>query len=242
MTNDEAKFLLNGYRPGGADARNPALGGALAQAKEDPALGAWLARSQAFDAAIAARVREVTPPPGLRESILAGAQISVAEARSRWRPSWLAIAAAVAVLFVVGGTLWLAPGRQSVRVPAGFADFALNDLHTPGHIGDPDSTTRHWLSTSTAALDSGAMPIDLARMQDQGCRSLRFQGRQVFEVCFARGGKEFHLYVLPRPGEGEVPVAQSTGRQDDAVAVWADARYVYAVATRAGAGVLKQLL
>ena len=47
MTNQEAKFTLSAYRANGQDAGDPAFAEALAQAKQDPALGAWLARAQA---------------------------------------------------------------------------------------------------------------------------------------------------------------------------------------------------
>ena len=71
MNNNEAKFILRAYRPSGRDAADPAFNSALAQAKSDPALGAWLVREQAFDALITKKLRAIVPPPDLREAILA---------------------------------------------------------------------------------------------------------------------------------------------------------------------------
>ena len=72
MTNEEAKFMLNGYRPNGADADNEAFAESLAQADRDPALRKWFDREQAFDRIVADKLRTVSAPEGLRESILAG--------------------------------------------------------------------------------------------------------------------------------------------------------------------------
>lgn len=49
---------------------------AKAQAKGDPALGAWFAREQAHDAAVAGKLRAVVPPAGRREAIVTGARMS----------------------------------------------------------------------------------------------------------------------------------------------------------------------
>ena len=102
MTNEEAKFMLQGYRPNGQDADNEAFAEALAQAERDPSLRAWFEREQAFDALIAGKLREVRAPDGLRESILAGTKLStqpVAAERTPawWRGAWgVALAAAAA--------------------------------------------------------------------------------------------------------------------------------------------------
>ena len=41
MSNTEAKFILGAYRANGSDADDATFGAALAQARSDPALGAW---------------------------------------------------------------------------------------------------------------------------------------------------------------------------------------------------------
>ena len=76
MNSTEAKFILQARRPDGADDAEPRFAEALEQARRDPALAAWLAREQAFDAAVAEKLRSTQPPAGLREAILAGAKVS----------------------------------------------------------------------------------------------------------------------------------------------------------------------
>lgn len=75
MNNEEAKFILQGYRPNGADAGDATFCAAVEQAKRDPALGEWFARQQSFDTAVGAKLAQVAPPSGLRAAILAGGKV-----------------------------------------------------------------------------------------------------------------------------------------------------------------------
>ena len=74
MNNEQAKFVLGARRPGERDAGDPVFAEALKQAAGDPRLRAWHEREQAFDVALADRLRTAQPPAGLREAILAGAR------------------------------------------------------------------------------------------------------------------------------------------------------------------------
>src|SRR5437868_8004817 len=107
MTNQEAKFILEAYRANGNDADQALFSEALRQARNDPALMAWFERARAHDAAIAGKLRQVAPPPGLREAILAGAKAS-ATRRSPWMKSlpWLAMAAGIMMVAAVGVAMW----------------------------------------------------------------------------------------------------------------------------------------
>ena len=113
MTNNEAKFVLGAYRPNGSDATDPAMAEAIKQSRDDPSLHAWFLREQAYDAAMATKLRGITPPAGLRDAIVAGVRAGesrVRPDRARWRrPLWLAMAATITVL--LGVTAWwrLAP-------------------------------------------------------------------------------------------------------------------------------------
>jgi hypothetical protein len=71
MDNEEAKFILQSFRPDGADAADPSFAEALALAAENRELGGWLAHERAADAAFAAALNDVEIPEDLRESILA---------------------------------------------------------------------------------------------------------------------------------------------------------------------------
>lgn len=245
MSNDEAKFLLSAYRPGGRDAADPALAVALEQAKRDPALGEWFARQQAHDRAVAAKLQEITPPAGLRDAILAGARAGDqrSTARSRWRaPMWLAAAAAVALLLSVGAWWRIAPVRG-----ASLEDFALNFVDrgfTLQKRGADVAALKTWLAEQHGPLPE-AIPAQFTQLRALGCRLLNYEGRDVSLVCFERDGKEFHVFVarrseLPSVEDNAAPRLIDRGKL--VAATWSDAQSHYVIVSDAGLAALKQLL
>lgn len=241
MNNNGAKFLLRAYRPGGRDAATPAFAEALGQAQRDPALGAWFAREQAFDLVVAEKLRTIAPPPGLREAILAGVSVSQASRDARRWPVWLAVAASVAML------LGLATWRLKTAAPMEpLTAFALHDARFEKHGGHGAATSEleHVLENPATRLAAG-LPVDFARLRTTGCRTLSFNGHEVVEVCFERGGSEFHIYVAQKADFPQLAAATAPrlARQDGwSAEQWADARHVYVVATSADPAALRALL
>jgi len=249
MNNTEAKFILNAYRPNGRDASDPAMAGALAQVKNDPALGAWFAREQAHGTAVAAKLREVAPPAGLRDAVLAGARASRGGAtgsrRAWWlRPQWLAAAAAGVAIFGAAA-VWL-PWRMAAAegnlVAFAATDTARHLLHR-GH-GSAQGELQTALGEPSRKLGAG-LPVDFAALRATGCRTLTVGGHDVLEVCFKRDGQWFHCYIGRR---ADFPaLAGSTGPQlaqrgNLAVASWADAAHVFVLASEAGLDAVQRLL
>ena len=62
MDNQEAKFILSAYRPGGQDASDPRFAEALEQARRDPVLERWFSESIAFDAAMTEKLGAIAVP------------------------------------------------------------------------------------------------------------------------------------------------------------------------------------
>jgi hypothetical protein len=244
MTIDEAKFILSAYRPNGSDAGVPAFGDALRMAASDPSLSAWFAQSRAHDAAVAGKLRQIAPPAGLREAILAGAHVSDSQRSHGPGLAWLAgLAAAAALAFVLFSMK--APARPETGAAA-FASFAINDMAYEKHggRGEPASALVAQLETKGARMP-GAEQIDFEKLRDTGCRTLNLAGHDVIEVCFSRDGATFHLYVTRRDG----PVGDSVARGPSfiteaagAAAVWSDSRFDYAIASAAGAEAIRRLL
>ena len=56
MTEQEARLILQSYRPGGEDKDDPQFAEALREAERNPELARWLAEEQAFDCAMAAQL------------------------------------------------------------------------------------------------------------------------------------------------------------------------------------------
>ncbi len=259
MTNDEAKFLLQGYRPNGQDAENPAFAEALAQAARDPALRAWLGREQAFDAVIAGKLRDVAPPAGLRESILAGTRLSTAtgqpavrSARVWWSGFRLATLAAAAVVTMAGLWFWGAGGgprvvslpSAEVLLSTAMADF--RGAHPMGHPhADALGAFGAWLEDENTRLSAGVMPAKLDELQDRGCRVIEVAGHALFEICFQRDGQWYHVYFAPRADFDPATVHEEPMFHEQGhfvAASWADEKYVYLVSSTSGIDSLRGLL
>ena len=245
MNNHEAKFILSAYRPNGSDAADPLFEDALKHAKQDPDLEAWLDREQAHDAMIVRKLAEMMPPAGLREAILAGAQAS-ASSRSSWRrPTLLAVAAAAALAIIASGVMWT---TRSSTFDHRLVDLALRDTAEAEHGGHgakvDDLQAR--LGRSDTRLTAGAV-LDPAVLREAGCRSVALGGRDVFEICFNRNGRWFHLYAVREPAGGDdlrdggVRIVQ---RAELSCATWSDRAtgYRYALVGNGGPDALKGLL
>jgi hypothetical protein len=241
MKSDEAKFILSAYRPDGSDSGNAAFADALKMAASDPMLGSWFERSRAHDAAVAGKLREIAPPAGLREAILAGAQVSGPRRGEGMGRAWIAGLAAAAVLAVV-----IVSMKQPVRPePSGsdFAGFAINDMLTAKHggAGEPAGALVAALQVSGSRMP-GPDGIAFDRLKETGCRTLSFAGHDVIEVCFARDGAMFHLYVSRQQGDAEARGPSFIAQAAGAAAVWSDRSFEYALASTAGTEALRRLL
>jgi len=71
MDKQRAQFILQSFRPDGADAQDPDFAEALALATEDRELGEWLAHERAQDAAFAHALADLEIPEDLRDAVLA---------------------------------------------------------------------------------------------------------------------------------------------------------------------------
>ena len=246
MNNVEAKFILQGYRPNGADAGDTTFSTALEQTRTDPALHDWFVREQAFDRAISAKLGRIQPPAGLREAILAGGRVTSSGAtQRRWwqQPVFMAAAASVAVLFALSLALW--PRTAGART--GLAEFALADaMHGEMHGGHGDDTAalQAILSAPASQLSKG-LPVDFEALHKAGCRTVSFAERPVLEVCFKRNGAWFHCYIARRADFPALAAALTpvlTDRNGASVASWADAAHLFVVVSKTGRAPLERLL
>ncbi len=243
MNNDEAKFILQGYRPDGADAGDEAFRTALEQVRHDPALRDWFAREQAFDAAVSAKLNEVPAPAGLREAILAGGRVSQADStQARWWRSPAVLAAAASIALVLGGAAALWP-KQAVA-STGLAGYVLTDAaHEENHMGGHGTETLEAMLSDPANRLSRGLPISFEVLRKGGCRTVIYEGREVLEVCFNRKGVWFHAYIGRRADFPDVAATPSfVDKEGLSVASWADQDLVYLVAGKAGRAAVEQLL
>jgi hypothetical protein len=249
MKNHEAKFILGAYRPDGRDASDPAFAEALAQAEHDPELRAWFEQHRKFDAACSAKLQSIAPPPGLREAILAGSRVSAAQPqpKRRWwsNPTWLAAAAAIAIVAGLGFGVHVSHPRPGGAEVAALALRDLEEAHE-NHVGHPPQVAEVQAQLANAPLPlASTLKLDLADLQKKNCRSITIAGRQMFEICFRHDGNWYHVYVGRRsdfaPGTLD-PKALLQVRDQYAATVWADANNVYALVTHAGPEALRRVI
>ena len=246
MNNEEAKFILQGYRPNGRDTTDATFCAALDQARLDAGLGQWFAVARAFDAAISAKFAEVQPPTGLREAILAGGRLTAPPAAvPRWWQSrgLLAAAAGVAVLLALSVGFWpkTAAAREALQ------DFAVADAkHSGTHGGEGADTDALQAMLSNPQVRLGRdLPVNFAALRKAGCRTVTFREREVLEVCFNRDGVWFHCYIAQRAdftalAASAAPVLSERGGAS--LAAWGDAAHYFVVVSKAGRAPLEKIL
>src|SRR6188472_4528014 len=100
MTKEEAKRILAAYRAGDQDRLDLHFAEALQKTEEDAELARWFAEEQEFDRAVAAQLKSVPVPFGLKTRILANMS-SRSGTRSRWVVALAAAGAAAAALFLL---------------------------------------------------------------------------------------------------------------------------------------------
>ena len=198
MDNREAKFILSAYRPSGQDANDPRFGEALGQARRDPILERWFRESVEFDAAVTEKLRSVSPPSDLRDSILAGGRLS---RPSRWRNElrrW-AIAAALIMTAIFGALV--AREKTKPRL-AEWQTAALSTISSlvDGRTKFDAQSSRAaelgaWLQANRAPA-ANHLPPRLETLPSLGCKTFSWNGNLVSVICFQRAdGGLIHLVI-----------------------------------------------
>jgi hypothetical protein len=241
MDNTEAKFILRAYRSNGADAADPAFAEALAQAAKDPALAKWLEDEQAFDRAITSKLQSAVPPLDLRNNILAGVKAS--QRLSRPWYGLRAVGLAASLMIGVGlAVLWprMTVAAETEKIAAWVSqDTARSHPDFEGNAWP--KPLRDIIYQSREPIASMKLPFTMEELRAAGCRCARFDEREIYEICFVRDGKVFHLYVISRGKHlpKQPRVFQKNGAY---AAVWADGRYGYALTSDGGEAALRSVL
>ena len=207
IDNEQAKLILQAYRPDGEDADDPSFSEALEQARVDPELAKWFAEQRAFDEAMRKALQTRIPPVGLRDSILLTKKISALPRRQPSRPVWrrprvMALAASIVVL--LAAAVLIRPGAEHyISHPMTVAAFShqvldLNDRVSLGKMSNKPAELRAWLAERGAPSDF-ELPRGLRDAQGLGCQSYTIGGAKVSLLCFMLGQDQFvHLFVVDR--------------------------------------------
>lgn len=205
MDKQEAKLMLQSYRPGGRDADDPAFAEALALARQDPELGAWFQRECELDAAISDRVRQESVPADLRQAILAGhrsqRRVGIGTSRAWWRSPALAWAASVVIL-LAAGFYFRDRSRTGLAVPMSITAYrnAMAANLNAGFVFDvrnnqPDQL-REWL-TKNGICRNLELPEILRNSTAIGCKVFEYDNLKPALICFTLPDKQVvHLFVV----------------------------------------------
>ncbi len=237
MDNEQAKFILSAYRPGGQDAEDPQFREALEQVQHDPDLARWFEEHRAEDARIAGKLRSAPVPPDLKQTILA-AKVVVTPSVWRRRSATLAWAACLALLLGLGG-LWF-------RAHTGYAAFhkdmvqAVIDLDSLDYRESDLARIDEWLDQGPAPSDF-EMPPKLSALTGLGCRVLEWKGAKVTLICLNDDSKglrdKVHLLVIDAdkiPGSLPGPKPRFEENGSIATAAWSDGEHAYILAGHRG--------
>jgi hypothetical protein len=201
MTTDQAKFILQAYRPDQEAANLPELKEALNLMEENESLQKWFEEEQAFDNAFAQKLSNIDIPKGLSELVLT--QVIAKPGKPIEFPWWKqfsAWGAAASILLVLG--LVLIPDRrvplqESMMTIENFQQFANQALKNVEGFGassnDWGKLVEYLNENNTPAPTT--LPGSMDQMPTVGCMTLKFKEKPVGVICFGKNSKS-HLFVI----------------------------------------------
>jgi len=203
MDKHEARIILQSYRPG-RDADDPAFAEALAVARQDPELGAWLERECELDAAISERLRQSPVPDDLCQAILAGHRSQRRASHSAstwWRSPALAWAAAMVLLLAAG--IYFRDGSKARPVEQmsilAYRMAMATNLNTPFVFdvrNDEPEQLREWLAKNGICKNL-ELPEILRNSTAIGCKVFEYEHLKPALICFTLPDeKVVHLFVV----------------------------------------------
>lgn len=199
MNNQEAKLILQAYRPNGQDASDPFFAEALEQVQRDPELKKWFEEETVLNSRIQTRLQGAIPvPPGLKSELLA---LQKTAPPIPWWFQPMKLAAVGLALAALGAILLLIPQRPGPL--ASFRDaMARSSLQTQGHVEFEShniASIQQWLQSKNMQTNFD-LPATLQTGTPQGCRVVNWNGHQATMICFMVNGQHMDLFVMDRAG------------------------------------------
>ncbi len=207
MNRDEAKVILQSYRPNDQDRDDPRFAEALALSERDPELKRWFEEQRAFDTMMQSHLQAIPVPAGLKQKLLARPRIISLEYLWNWRP---ALAMAASLVLLAGGFAFWWKSR-----PVNFSVFAQEiasrswDLCPHCQYETKDlAQVKAWLAGRDAESNF-QIPAALHHAQIRGCSVVHWRGHQVPVLCMYEGPRHMHLLVAEEllvsggPGENQ---------------------------------------
>jgi uncharacterized membrane protein YbaN (DUF454 family) len=216
VNTNEAKAILLLYRPGTPDAGDPQIAEALAVAKQDAEVTAWLVEHCARQEALRAGFRRIAVPAGLKEQIISEAAAAQEVIVFRRQKTLLAAVTVVIALLLLAPLWFLHHGNEE-----GYAIYRgrMAGLALRGYAMDLVTNNpvqiRAWLAQNDAPADY-ILPGPLDRTSQAGCAIEGWQGAKVAMICFRTGKplppgqqSDLWLFVIDRSTVKDAPPADS---------------------------------
>lgn len=245
MDEEQARLILQSYRPGEQEKDDSEFIAALQAVAANPELARWFAEEQAFDRAVAAHLESIPAPFGLKTRILAQGAAPAPPGKTRWAFGLIAVAALLLLLVQVV-SLWRTP-KSVASLPSDYAREMASFIQlTPPLEMESDNLgeIKSWLAKKDGLPIE--VPARLAALEPVGCRVLSFRGYYVTLICFQREGKRLaHLFAvdraaMPNMKPGEKPIfANEHGWM---TAIWAEKDRVYMIAMQGGRAALESFM
>lgn len=183
MTIPEAKTILLLYRPGTTDADEPQLAEALALARQEAELGAWLEAHCSRQMALREKFRQIPIPAGLKEQIIS--EQAAQQRASDWKRRKVMIAAAVCLMILAGLLDWYS--RPAPENTLTIYQHEMIGLALRGYGMDLVTNDLSQIRTYLAQHQAPAnfqLSAALKNTTVNGCAVESWQDAKVTMVCF----------------------------------------------------------
>ncbi|HWD91027.1 MAG TPA: hypothetical protein VG938_01630 [Verrucomicrobiae bacterium] len=251
MNNDQAKEILKLYRPGTADAADPAFIEALELCERDEDLKTWFANHCALYSALRSKFRQISVPEGLKEQI-------IAERPIHRTPVWQRAVLAAGAFAIVALVAFNIQQHWRPREPHDFAAYRsyMDSQAVRGYYMDLTTNNldqiRMFLGQKSAIADY-VLPVDLEKnARAAGCVATTWQGKPVSMICFQSGRplapnrqSDLWLFITDRSAASDTPATSTPtlAKADGLItASWTAGGRTYVLAAEGDAQFLSKFL
>lgn len=246
MNTEEAKAILQSYRPHLDDANDPIFKEALLFAESDNEIKSWLEREQSFDKIFAQKLQGIEPPADLKEKILSNLPSSTTDTEPEiftnltkviwWRqPMTWSVAACFIALFTLGVVL-LRPREHALQAQPEMEALvqAVNEhsrtVSKLDYQNNDVVALQDFLMTNNSPTPQN-LPTNLQNLNGIGCLSFTLQGHQLGLICF-KGDRIYHLYVTERKDIPNLISPKYHQFNDRSSATWTSDDQLYILSTK----------
>ena len=254
MNRDEAKIILQLYRPNTADVDDLQIAEALALAKGDPELARWLEEHSARQNMLREKFRQIEIPAGLKEQIISEQAARTKTVRRRETTVAALAAAAIVIALIFSAQFWLSQHRNDSNMFSNYQNQMVNFATSPYGMSFVTNDLRqiqNYLAQNHGATDY-TLPASLERTAATGCAIKYWSGMRVSMICFRTGKSlppnqqgDLWLFVVDRAFVKDAPddaSPQFAKVNQFITATWTQGGKLYLLATEGDEQAIRKFL